>query len=589
MPLSFRTFLPFCLSVLLVGAEATTPIIPLQDVRPGMKGQGRTVFTGGKIESFNFEVLGIQRNYAPGRNLILVRASGGPLAETSILAGMSGSPCYIDGKLLGALSRGFSFAKDPIGAITPIGEMLDDLKNLPETPSSRTPLIMPKLEPPRVLKRAMLGQMIPLAELLGASGLGPASGEALPMTLFGSELTPEAKALWDGLPVRFLGAPVLTGPGGEGAASPIEPGGMVAISLCQGDLSFSAAGTITYMTGKKIMLFGHPLFNLGVVDLPMWSATVAASMGSYQESMKLAQAVAPIGALRLDRSSGVAGVLGAEARMVPLRIGLDLAGKRNLNFRFELMDHPLVTPNLAAMVLAQTISSNIRGTGLQSLSLQGNIKIANHGTLQIECMVADLNANRLASYLGSMIQSITLNPFERPVIDGISITVKAEERLDLTLIAGVRTLKARVKRGQVLPVLVTLQNVQGVRETATFNLNVPLAARPGVATLQVGDGYSLIAAETDERNIEINGLADIVRILNNSMRNNHVYGLLKQTVAGVGLRGSRIEAVPPTISSLLGSDGDADGNRLKHQIISRGVLPLDSEVHGFVSLELEIE
>ena len=587
MPLSLKFLLPICCSILLAGAEAT-PTLALQDVRPGMKGEGRTVFTGGKIDTFRFEVLGIQRNYAPGRNLILVRASGGPLAETSILAGMSGSPCYVDGKLMGALSRGFSFAKDPIGAVTPIGEMLEDLRNLPDLPSSRTPLILPRLAPPKVLKAALLGQMIPLSEIMGSGLAAPAGGELQPMTLFGSELTPEAKALWDGVPVRFLSGPMVSG-NGEGVPSPLEPGGMVAINLCQGDLQFSAAGTITYVSGKKIMLFGHPLFNLGVVDLPMWSATVAASLGSYQESMKLAQAVAPIGALRLDRSSGVAGVLGAEPHMVPMRLGLDLAGKKNLNFRFELMDHPFITPNLAAMILVQAISSNIRGTGLQSLSLQGNIKIANHPALQIECMVADLNANRLAQYLGSMIQAITMNPFERPVLEGISIAVKAEERLDLTVLAGVRTLKARVKRGQVLPVLVTLQNVQGVRETTTFNLNVPLAARPGLATLRVGDGFSLIQAETDERSIEMNGLGDLVRILNNAMRNNHLYGLLIQDAPGAGLRGSRIEAVPPTITSLLGSDGDAIANRLRHQIISRGVLPLDSEVHGYISLELEIE
>ena len=128
-----------------------------------------------------------------------------------------------------------------------------------------------------------------------------------------------------------------------------------------------------------------------------------------------------------------------------------------------------------------------------------------------------------------------------------------------------------------------------MRETATCNLNVPPSARPGKATLLVGDGFSLAAADSDERAIDINGLGDILRILNGAMRNNHAYGLLEQTVPGAGLRGSRIEAVPPTISSLLGSDGDFNGNRLSHQVISRGVLPLESEVHGMISLDVEIE
>jgi hypothetical protein len=581
-----RLLLPLFLVTVLAGQTPAT--MSVQEIRPGMKGQGRTVFVGGKIDRFNFEVLGVQRNLTPGRSLIMVRASGGPLAETGILQGMSGSPCYIDGKLIGALAIAFPFEKEPIGGVTPIAEMLDQLRDLPELPPSRTPLILPKMAPPTVLKSALVGQMLPMAQLLGVGSGIADGGQEIPMPVFGANLCPEAQSFWTGTPVSFMAGPAGASAGG-GEASPIEPGGMAAINLVQGDMVMSGAGTITYVSGKKIMLFGHQLFNLGEVDLPLWSATVAASMPSYQSSFKLAAPVAPIGALRLDRSSGVAGLVGAEAHMVPLRIGLNLGGKRILNFRYEIMDHPIITPNLAATVLAQTISTYVRGQGFQSLSLQGNIKLANHPAVEIENMVADLSANRIAAYLGAILQAITLNPFERPVIEGISLTVKAEERLDLTAIASVRTLKARVKRGEALPVLVTLQNIQGVRETTTFNLFVPQSARLGKATLMVGDGFSLIGADPDERAIELGSLADLLRLLNGAMKNNHVYGLLVQSVPGLGLRGSRIEGVPPSISSLLGSDGDATGNTLQRQIISRGVLPLEREVHGLVSLELEIE
>jgi hypothetical protein len=542
------------------------------------------VFAGGRIDRFDFEVLGVQRNLQPGRSLIMVRASGGPLAQTGIMQGMSGSPCYIDGKLIGALAIAFPFEKEPIGGVTPIGEMLDQLRDLPELPPSRTPLILPKLSPPTVLKSLLTGSMIPMSELMGGAAGG--GGEAIPMPLSGVDLSPEARAFWTGTPVTFMAAP--SGAGG-GEASPLEPGGMVAINLVQGDMTMSGAGTITYVSGKKLMMFGHPMFNLGEVDLPLWSATVAGSMPSYQSSFKLAAPVAPVGALRLDRSSGVAGLVGAEAHMVPLRIGLNLGGKRILNFRYELMDHPIITPSLAATVLAQTITTYVRGQGFQSLAMQGNIKLAGQPAVEIENMVADLNANRIAGYLGAILQFITLNPFERPQIEGISLTVKAEERLDLTAIASVRTLKARVKRGESLPVLVTLQNIQGVRETTTFNLAVPPSARLGPATLMVGDGFSLIAADPDERSVEMNSLPDMLRLLNAAMKNNQVYGLLVQTTPGLGLRGSRIEGVPPSISSLLGSDGDAGGSRLQRQIISRGVLALEREVRGLVTMELEIE
>lgn len=575
LAIAFLSMLP------LAGQGPAT--LGVAEIRAGMKGYGRTVFQGGKIDRFEFEVLGVQRNAAPGRSRIMVRASGGPLAETGILAGMSGSPCYIDGKLIGALSTGILFEKEAIGGITPIAEMLDQLRDIPETPSSRTPLILPKLEPPKVLKAALSGQMLDFATLMGE-----ADPQAMPMSFVGSPLGPEARRLWAGLPVSFAAAPVLSG-GAREEASPLEPGGMAAITLMQGDLDLAAAGTITYISGKRVLLFGHQLFNLGAVDLPLWSATVASTVASYQSSFKMAMPVAPIGALRLDRSSGVAGLLGAEARLVPLRIGLNLGGKRTLNYRFELMDHPVATPALVATAVAQTLDAHTRGLGLQSLSMQGNIKLAGHPAIQIENVIADLNPSRMSQYIGAMLQAITLNPFEKPVFEGISLTIKAEERLDLSGIAGVRLLKARAKRGEVLPVLVTLQNIQGVRETATFNIQVPSSAAKGKATLMVGDGFSLMAADPDERMIEVANLGDVVRLLNGALRNNHAYALLVQTQPGAGLRGSRIEGIPPTVASLVSGDGASSDNKLQRRIVGRAVLPLDREVRGLSQLDVEIE
>ncbi|GLH66798.1 SpoIVB peptidase S55 domain-containing protein [Geothrix edaphica] len=574
--------LAFALLSLAPLAAQGPATLAVSEIRAGMKGYGRTVFQGGKIDRFEFEVLGVQKNAAPGRSRIMVRASGGPLAETGILAGMSGSPCYIDGKLVGALSTGILFEKEAIGGITPIAEMLDQLRDIPETAPSRTPLILPKLEPPKVLKAALAGEMLDFRTLMGE-----ADPQALPMALVGSSLGAEARRLWSGLPITFAAAPVLSG--GREEASPIEPGGMAAITLMQGDLDLAAAGTITFISGKRVLLFGHQLFNLGPVDLPLWSATVASSVASYQSSFKMAMPVAPIGALRLDRSSGVAGLLGAEARMVPLRIGLNLGGKRTLNFRFELMDHPVATPALVATAVAQTLDAHTRGLGLQSLSMQGNIKLAGHPAILIENVIADLNPSRMSQYIGAMLQAIMLNPFEKPVFEGISLTIKAEERLDLSGIAGVRLLKARAKRGEVLPVLVTLQNIQGVRETATFNIQVPSSAAKGKATLMVGDGFSLMAADPDERMIDVANLGDVVRLLNGALRNNHAYALLVQAQPGAGLRGSRIEGIPPTVASLVSGDGASSDNKLQRRIVGRAVLPLDREVRGLSQLDVEIE
>ena len=560
---------------------ANPPVMAVSEVRVGMKGTGRSVFLGGRIETFQFEVLGVVRNIAPGRARILFRASGGPLAEAGVIQGMSGSPCYIDGKLVGALSSGWGSLKEPIGMITPIQEMLDQLRDLPEAPGQKTPLILPKLEPPKVMKAALTGEMIPMS----AFGL---LDPAQPLVFGGSAFGETAQAFWKDTGARFVATPSAS-PSAAAEPSPLEPGGMVAVNLMQGDLDMSASGTITYVDRKRVLCFGHPLFNLGAVDLPLWSASVAAVVPSSTMSWKLSTPVAPVGALRLDRSSGIAGLLGAEARMVPMRLGLNLGGKRTLNFKFDLMDHPIITPNLAALALAQTLETHGRGVGLQSLSLQGNIKVAGHPPIQIENVVADLNPTRLAQFLGAMVQGLTLNPFERPVIEGISLTVKAEERLDLAAVAGVRLLKARAKRGEVLPVLVTLQNIQGTRETATFNLQVPLSAEKGKALLMVGDGLSLMATDPDERSVETASLGDVVRLLNGAMRNNHAYALLVQAQTGAGLRGSRLEGLPPGVATLAGVEGTAVAPRLQRRIIGRSFLPLEREVRGLTQIEVEIE
>jgi hypothetical protein len=275
--------------------------------------------------------------------------------------------------------------------------------------------------------------------------------------------------------------------------------------------------------------------------------------------------------------------------MVPLRVGLNLGGRKTLNFRFEIMDNPILTPVLAATAVAQVLDSNIRGAGFQSLSLQGNIKLVGQSPIQVENVIADLNASRMAQYVGGMLQAVTLNPFEKPVIEGISLNIKAEEHLELAGIAGIRLLKARAKRGEVLPVLVTLQNIQGVRETATFNIQVPPSAAKGKAILMVGDGLSLMAADPDQRAIEVASLSEVVHLLNGAMRNNHAYALLVQAQPGAGLRGSRSEGIPPTIATLVSGDGASSDNRLQRRIIGRAVLPLDREVRGLSQMEVEIE
>ncbi len=566
---------------LLVSQE----ILPLGDIRSGMRGQGKTVFLGSKIDQFDFEVLGIQKNTSPGRSTILIKLLGSQMKEMGVFAGMSGSPCYINGKLIGALSTGFTFSKEPIAGITPIQYMLDQLLQIPDESVQNTPLILPKMDPPKVLKSAISGTMIPLSEVWPEG-----SKDSYSLVLTGTALSSDAASFWQGSGVRFLDANnsfMMTNE--EQISSPIEPGGTVVASLVEGDLDLSSAGTITYIRGKRVLMYGHPLFNLGSLQVPMRSGNVLGVVSNLNSSFKLTAPGRTIGSVMLDRSSGVSGTLGVESKMIPLRLGINLGGRKNLNLSFNMIDHPVLTPYFAATVLSQSLESNIRGLGMQSLSLQGNIKLAGYPPIEIESFVADLNSKRLSDYLGGVLQAICFNPFEKPKFEGISLTIKAEERLDLSAVVSARILTSRPKRGSSLPVTLTVQNIQGLRESYNFSVFIPTSAQKGKTYLLVGDGLSIMSADPDQSSIQIGSLGDVVQILNSSLKNNLAYGLLVQSSKGAGLRGDRIEGVPPSIASLVNPEDGSKNSSLKRRIIGRSLIPLEREVQGLVTLEIEVE
>ncbi|MFZ9186521.1 MAG: SpoIVB peptidase S55 domain-containing protein, partial [Holophagaceae bacterium] len=571
----------FCLSTSFLVSQG---ILPLSEIQPGMRGQGKTVFLGSKIERFDFEILGIQKNTSPGRSTILVKLLGSDMKERGVFAGMSGSPCYVNGKLIGALSSGFAFAKEPIAGITPIQYMLDQLLEIPDQAPQNTPLILPKIDPPKVLKSALNGSMIPLSEVWSEG-----SRDSFNLLLTGTPLSAEAKSYWQGSGIRFLDASAPQMAKGDDDSSPIEPGGTVVASLVEGDLDISSAGTITYIQGKRLLMFGHPLYNLGSLQVPMRSGSVLGVVSNLNSSFKLTAPGKNIGSVRLDRNAGVGGLLGAESKMIPLRLGINLGGKKNLTLSFNMIDHPVLTPYFAATILSQSLESNIRGLGMQSLSLQGNIKLTGYPPIQIESFVADLNSKRLSDYLGGILQSICFNPFEKPQFEGISLTVKAEERLDLSAVVGARILTSRAKRGSPLPITLVVQNIQGLRESYNFSIPIPSSAQKGKTYLLVGDGLSIMSADPDQSSVQIGSLGDVVQVLNSSLKNNQAYGLLVQSSKGAGLRGDRIEGIPPSIASLVGPEDGSKDTSLKRRIIGRALIPLEREVQGLVTLEIEVE
>jgi hypothetical protein len=340
--------LVFCslASLPLQAADAPdTPVvstIPLSEIHAGMKGVALTVFQGTKPEQMEVEVLGILKNVnGPKGDVILVRLGGTKAEYTGVVAGMSGSPVYFDGKLAGALAfRIGEFSKEPIAGVTPIGEMLE-IKAMDQSPENR-----------------------PDASKTKVSAASKTSGPGIadPLANFASAITPiETPLVFNGFSQDALKlfAPQLASAGitpvmGAGSVSdakqpePLEPGSAISAILVRGDMDISATCTVTYMDAHHLLACGHPLLQYGMVDLPMTKADVVATLPSPLNAFKIVNATEPVGAFVQDRHTGILGEFGKKPDMIPVTLNIH-GGAAPRQFHYEVLNNPNLSP-VAVMV-----------------------------------------------------------------------------------------------------------------------------------------------------------------------------------------------------------------------------------------------
>jgi hypothetical protein len=335
-------------------------ILPLSQVRPGMIGVGRTVFEGSRVDEFKVEVIGVLENVlGPGASLILARFEGGPLEKTGVIAGMSGSPVFIDGKLVGAVSYSFPFAKETIGGVTPIADMMAATQSTaPRAASTRFVARLGRGGPARPLDRAAviaalqrpLRAVTPDASLLRGFPLPPELSGAslmplsLPLTFSGFEPSTFewARGVFSGLGFApVMGASRGAAPGVE--APPLEPGSAVGVSLIDGDFDLSASGTVTYIDGERLYAFGHPFYNLGPTQFPLKKAFVYSVFPSLYSSFKITAATDVVGTMDQDRASAISGHLGPAPRMIPVEVHLTTSRAQERKFSFRVVEDELLS------------------------------------------------------------------------------------------------------------------------------------------------------------------------------------------------------------------------------------------------------
>lgn len=475
-------------------AQAKEVLRPQSQVQRGMKGECRTVFQGTKIEPFAFEILGNMKGMlGPGLDVYLAQISGPKAEYTGVVSGMSGSPCYIDGQLIGALSYRFgSFTKVPIAGITPIQDMLK-LFSIPEQPA---------LPAQQVYRPADTAEM-PQNPLL-ASGQVQFQGRSLdfqpiatPITISG--ISPTVFAAYQPQ-LQKMGFHAVMGSSGGWKGHPeapdkLEMGGAIAGQMVRGDISISGTGTVSYVDGDKVLAFGHPFFGAGNVRMPMATAYVHHILVSEMGSYKMAEDGREVGTITHDRLTAIAGTNGLHTRMIPVQINIqDRAGVDLNQINFEVFQDPSYTPMLLAMGIQNSLSDRLQ------FNLGGNIKAS--GIAKVDGRELPLTgyysttptqsaAQLAAQSVARKLFQVWANPFQSPHIEKITLNYQLAPQTQIAQIDAIWADRSEVKPGESVGVHVRLKTYRNETLVRHLRVQVPEDAAYGPMTLLASDAASL--------------------------------------------------------------------------------------------------
>ena len=596
---------------LAVGVPAQSRVFPVDELRPGMVGVGRTVFEGDTLEDFKVHIIGVLRNViGPRRDLILARLEGGPLANAGVIAGMSGSPVYIDGRLVGAVSYSLGqFSKEPIAGITPIAEMTADA-TLPAVRRQVARVDLPNPLTPESLQaslRQAFAWARPFADnpadvqVLGDVSAGISTmlrPIATPLTLGGfdaSVISPVAAVFRDqGFVPVMAGAAQITQTARSSAAARLRPGDPIGVALMSGDLELGATGTVTEVDGDRVYAFGHPFYGLGPTQFPMTRAYVHAILPSLQSSMKIASTGEVIGTVSQDRATTIAGTLGSGPAMIPIKITLNNA-ERGLKktFSMAMVNDELFTPLLAYLSILNTLTSYERQNGVGTYALRGSASIKNHGAIAFEDLfTGDQPSAGAAASVVAPINFLLRNAFEGIEFEGLNLEIEASEQPRSATLERVWIDGTRTRPGTTIDLKVLLRTYRGEEITKSVPVQIPANAR-GSVSIMVADATRLSqweARELQVQPLQTRGVPQLIRLLNDARKNNRLYVRLVTRDGGAVVRGESLAALPQSVLAVMESDRNGGSFRpLQSALLGEWEIVSGHAVVGSRTLTLPLE
>jgi hypothetical protein len=574
------TTLLVALLAFAAGMPAATRYMSIDEVKPGMEGMGKTVFEGTRIDDFTVRIIGVLRNTnGPKRDLILARLDGGPLAKAGVIAGMSGSPVYINGRLIGAVSYSLGqFPSEPIAGITPIEEMIAATAEGPPAASPQRPA--KPLSAAFDLKALVANALNPVRAFAsspddvaysGAAGLfdrGAATtlrpiATPLVATGFDARLAAPLQSYFERAgfvlsPGGSAGQPTLAQPNPPQGAR-LRPGDPLGVALISGDLSFGATGTVTEVDGDRVYAFGHPFYNVGPARFTMTRAYVHAVLPSLMNSLKLTSIGEAVGVIRQDRATGVAGLLGPGPRTIPVRLVLNREGRERRSFAFDVADDAMLTPLLIYTALFNTFSAQERDYGAATYALRGRIQVRGHSPVELdEIYVGDQPGVPASAAVVSPLGALITNDREPVTIEGVELTIDATERPRAATIERVWIDATSIRPGRTVPLKIHLRTWRGDDQIETLPIPIPLNAEDGLSLL-VSDGPRMAQWEQREGRPAIapDTVDGLITRLNDARHANRIYVRLMGRGGGAIVASEAMPGLPASVLAVM--DGDRAG------------------------------
>lgn len=578
-------------------------IMPLSQVKPGMKGIGKSVFAGQKIQEFNVEIIGILENVQPKQNWILARLTGQGLENTGVIAGMSGSPVYIDGKIVGSVSFSYAFSKEAIAGITPIEEMLAISGN--------------KISPRAGGSQAInwLNMSSTLEELGGVYSNW--SRQEREIASYDRTLVPvKVPLVFSGFSTRAFNSfksifagdnfqPVLGSRMTAGQTlnlnvpppAAISEGQAVGVQLMGGDLDLTAVGTVTYVDGEKILAFGHSFYNLGAVDYGLTRAEILTVVPSLESSFKLATTGELIGRISQDRTTGVLGEIGRFPRYVPVNIEIqdNLLSKKQ--FKLKVVNDPILTPALLNAGVSTLISAEERSYGNLSLDFEASFVLERGQVVHLEDLFSgnfDNPTTSLSSLVAAVSYLLNNNEFQPVKISQIDLKIRSVEEIRQASLEKVLLDKYAVAPGELITARVYFRTFNNEVRTEEVEFTVPPLPAGSELELVVAEAAYMQQLERSLYRVQDftpRNLDQLLRLLSNLRKNNRIYFKLLAARPGLFLKGEEWPDVPPGYKAMLTSPRAATANltEINRSTLSEYQLPVPYVFKGAITVPIKIK